>query len=140
MSSTRGARTARGPRTALSSFGAVANPPEDRLFGRSRLLWAHDLEGNLRLSFLQNACPDQVKKYALRGKRRPRASRLQSQEVCISRKAPSACPHDHRASLSARGLTLLCAWDDDKLPLELAQRQEMGLDLYLTGFSGDDFM
>jgi hypothetical protein len=37
-------------------------------------------------------------------------------------------------------LTLLSAWDDDKLPLELAQRQEMGLDLYLTDFSGDDFM
>jgi hypothetical protein len=36
-------------------------------------------------------------------------------------------------------VTLLSAWDDDKLPLELAQRQEMGFDLYLTGFSADDW-
>ena len=30
----------------------------------------------------------------------------------------------------------LSQWDDDKLPLELAQLQEMDFDLNLTGFSG----
>jgi len=29
---------------------------------------------------------------------------------------------------------------DDKLPQERAQRQERGFDLYLTGFSADDWM
>jgi DNA modification methylase len=32
------------------------------------------------------------------------------------------------------------AWDDDKLPLELTQLQELGFDLDLTGFSGDELM
>jgi DNA modification methylase len=32
----------------------------------------------------------------------------------------------------------LSAWDDDKLPLELAQLQEMEFDLNLTGFSADE--
>jgi DNA modification methylase len=31
-------------------------------------------------------------------------------------------------------------WDDDKLPLELAALQEMGFDLDLTGFSGDELL
>jgi WD40 repeat protein len=31
-------------------------------------------------------------------------------------------------------------WDDDKLPLELAQLQELDFDLNLTGFSGDELM
>jgi DNA modification methylase len=34
----------------------------------------------------------------------------------------------------------LSQWDDDKLPLELAQLQEMGFDLDLTGFSGDELL
>ena len=34
----------------------------------------------------------------------------------------------------------LSQWDDDKLPLELAQLQEMGFDLDLTGFSADELM
>src|SRR4029077_18189958 len=34
----------------------------------------------------------------------------------------------------------LSAWDDDKLPLELAQLQELGFDLNMTGFSGDELM
>ncbi len=34
----------------------------------------------------------------------------------------------------------LSAWDDDKLPLELAQLQEMDFDLNLTGFSADELM
>ncbi len=32
----------------------------------------------------------------------------------------------------------MSAWDDDKLPLELIGLQEMGFDLDLTGFSGDE--
>src|SRR5438874_9517073 len=31
-------------------------------------------------------------------------------------------------------------WDDDRLPLELAELQEMGFDLDLTGFSGDELL
>src|SRR6266852_2187690 len=31
-------------------------------------------------------------------------------------------------------------WDDDRLPLELMQLQEMGFDLDLTGFSGDELL
>src|SRR6266852_4149528 len=31
-------------------------------------------------------------------------------------------------------------WDDDRLPLELAELQEMGFDLNLTGFSGDELL
>jgi hypothetical protein len=31
-------------------------------------------------------------------------------------------------------------WDDDKLPLELMDLQEMGFDLNLTGFSGDELL
>jgi DNA modification methylase len=34
----------------------------------------------------------------------------------------------------------LSAWDDDKLPLELAQLQQMDFDLNLTGFSADELM
>src|SRR4030081_2060945 len=34
----------------------------------------------------------------------------------------------------------MSSWDDDKLPLELAQLQEMGFDLDLTGFSGDELL
>src|SRR5262245_37900476 len=34
----------------------------------------------------------------------------------------------------------LSTWDDDKLPIELAQLQELGFDLNLTGFSGDELM
>src|SRR5206468_2709283 len=34
----------------------------------------------------------------------------------------------------------LSGWDDDKLPLELAQLQEAGFDLDLTGFSGDELL
>jgi DNA modification methylase len=34
----------------------------------------------------------------------------------------------------------LSQWDDDKLPLELAQLQEMDFDLNLTGFSADELM
>jgi ParB-like chromosome segregation protein Spo0J len=34
----------------------------------------------------------------------------------------------------------LSSWDDDKLPLELAQLQEMDYDLDLTGFSADELM
>jgi DNA modification methylase len=34
----------------------------------------------------------------------------------------------------------LSTWDDDKLPLELAQLQELGFDLDMTGFSGDELM
>jgi site-specific DNA-methyltransferase (adenine-specific) len=34
----------------------------------------------------------------------------------------------------------LSVWDDDKLPIELAQLQEMDFDLNLTGFSGDELM
>jgi DNA modification methylase len=34
----------------------------------------------------------------------------------------------------------LSSWDDDKLPLELMGLQEMGFDLDLTGFSGDELM
>jgi DNA modification methylase len=34
----------------------------------------------------------------------------------------------------------LSGWDDDKLPLELMALQEMGFDLNLTGFSGDELM
>jgi DNA modification methylase len=34
----------------------------------------------------------------------------------------------------------LSAWDDDKLPLELAQLQEMEFDLNLTGFSADELI
>jgi site-specific DNA-methyltransferase (adenine-specific) len=34
----------------------------------------------------------------------------------------------------------LSAWDDDKLPLELLQLQQMDFDLNLTGFSGDELM
>src|SRR3984893_14366572 len=31
-------------------------------------------------------------------------------------------------------------WDDDRLPLELAELQEMGFDLDLTGFSADELL
>jgi DNA modification methylase len=34
----------------------------------------------------------------------------------------------------------IAIWDDDKLPLELAGLQEMGYDLNLTGFSGDELL
>jgi DNA modification methylase len=34
----------------------------------------------------------------------------------------------------------LSAWDNDKLPLELAALQELGFDLNLTGFSGDELL
>ena len=34
----------------------------------------------------------------------------------------------------------IATWDDDKLPLELAALQEMGFDLNLTGFSGDELL
>src|SRR5215469_16970671 len=34
----------------------------------------------------------------------------------------------------------LSQWDDDKLPLELAQLQQMAFDLNLTGFSADELM
>jgi ParB-like chromosome segregation protein Spo0J len=34
----------------------------------------------------------------------------------------------------------LSQWDDDRLPLELAELQSMGFDLELTGFSGDDLL
>jgi hypothetical protein len=34
----------------------------------------------------------------------------------------------------------LSTWDDDKLPLELAELQELGFDLNMTGFSGDELM
>src|ERR1700736_5161366 len=34
----------------------------------------------------------------------------------------------------------LSSWDDDKLPLELAQLQEMDFDLNLTGFSRDELL
>src|SRR6516165_5371070 len=34
----------------------------------------------------------------------------------------------------------LSAWDDDKLPLELLQLQQMEFDLNLTGFSGDELL
>jgi ParB-like chromosome segregation protein Spo0J len=34
----------------------------------------------------------------------------------------------------------LSAWDDDNLPLELAQLQQMDFDLNLTGFSADELM
>ena len=34
----------------------------------------------------------------------------------------------------------MSSWDDDKLPLELAQLQEMNFDLDLTGFSGDELL
>ncbi|HTU17693.1 MAG TPA: ParB N-terminal domain-containing protein [Gemmataceae bacterium] len=34
----------------------------------------------------------------------------------------------------------LSSWDDDKLPLELAQLQEMDFDLNLTGFSSDELI
>jgi DNA modification methylase len=34
----------------------------------------------------------------------------------------------------------LSSWDDDKLPLELMGLQEMGFDLNLTGFSGDELL
>jgi DNA modification methylase len=34
----------------------------------------------------------------------------------------------------------LSAWDDEKLPLELMALQEMGFDLDLTGFSGDELL
>jgi DNA modification methylase len=34
----------------------------------------------------------------------------------------------------------LSAWDDDKLPMELAQLQAIGFDLNLTGFSDDELM
>jgi DNA modification methylase len=34
----------------------------------------------------------------------------------------------------------LSQWDDDKLPLELAQLQQMDFDLNLTGFSADELM
>src|SRR5580658_10278691 len=32
----------------------------------------------------------------------------------------------------------IATWDDDKLPLELTALQEMGFDLNLTGFTGDE--
>src|SRR5207245_1805156 len=31
-------------------------------------------------------------------------------------------------------------WDDDKLPIELMALQEMGFDMDLTGFSGDELL
>ena len=34
----------------------------------------------------------------------------------------------------------MSSWDDDKLPLELLGLQEMGFDLDLTGFSGDELL
>jgi DNA modification methylase len=34
----------------------------------------------------------------------------------------------------------MSSWDDDRLPLELAALQEMGFDLDLTGFSGDELL
>lgn len=34
----------------------------------------------------------------------------------------------------------LSQWDEDKLPIELAQLQEMNFDLNLTGFTGDELM
>jgi ParB-like chromosome segregation protein Spo0J len=34
----------------------------------------------------------------------------------------------------------LSSWDDDKLPVELAQLQQMDFDLNLTGFSADELM
>src|SRR5581483_3243528 len=34
----------------------------------------------------------------------------------------------------------LSTWDDDRLPLELLQLQQMDFDLNLTGFSGDELM
>jgi DNA modification methylase len=34
----------------------------------------------------------------------------------------------------------LSAWDDDKLPIELTQLQELGFDLNMTGFSADELM
>src|ERR1700693_4902214 len=34
----------------------------------------------------------------------------------------------------------MSTWDDDKLPLELMGLQEMGFDLNLTGFSGDELL
>ena len=34
----------------------------------------------------------------------------------------------------------LSGWDEDKLPLELLGLQEMGFDLNLTGFSGDELL
>ncbi|HEY7157263.1 MAG TPA: ParB N-terminal domain-containing protein, partial [Gemmataceae bacterium] len=34
----------------------------------------------------------------------------------------------------------LSQWDDDKLPIELAQLQQMDFDLNLTGFSADELM
>ncbi len=34
----------------------------------------------------------------------------------------------------------LSGWDDDKLPLELMALQELGFDLNLTGFSGDELL
>src|SRR5262249_32422941 len=34
----------------------------------------------------------------------------------------------------------LSAWDEDKLPLELAQLQQMDFDLNLTGFSADELV
>jgi DNA modification methylase len=34
----------------------------------------------------------------------------------------------------------IATWDDDKLPLELAALQEMGFNLDLTGFSGDELL
>src|SRR4030088_2573196 len=34
----------------------------------------------------------------------------------------------------------IATWDDDKLPLELAALQELGFDLNLTGFSGDELL
>jgi hypothetical protein len=34
----------------------------------------------------------------------------------------------------------LSSWDDDKLPLELMGLQQMGFDLDLTGFSGDELL
>ena len=34
----------------------------------------------------------------------------------------------------------LSQWDNDKLPLELAQLQELGFDLNLTGFSSDELL
>src|SRR5262249_40136360 len=39
-----------------------------------------------------------------------------------------------------RNCLTLSAWDDDRLPIELAQLQEMNFDLNLTGFSGDELM
>src|SRR6516165_4663214 len=34
----------------------------------------------------------------------------------------------------------MSSWDEDKLPLELMGLQEMGFDLDLTGFSGDELL